>query len=41
METREGQPPCRFLLCCYGCIFRGTENLAQLCRNLGISDEVV
>jgi hypothetical protein len=26
-----------FLLGCYGCIFHGTGNLAQLCQNFGIS----
>jgi hypothetical protein len=26
-----------FLLGCYGCIFYGTANLAQLCENFGIS----
>ena len=25
-----------FLLGCYGCIFHGTGNSAQLCQNLGI-----
>jgi hypothetical protein len=25
-----------FWLCCYGCIFHGTENSAQLCQNFGI-----
>ena len=26
-----------FLLDCYGCIFHGTGNSAQLCQNFGIS----
>jgi len=26
-----------FLLGCYGCIFHGTGNSAQLCQNFGIS----
>ena len=28
-----------FLLGCYGCIFHGTRNSAQLCQNFGISGE--
>ena len=28
-----------FLLGCYGCIFHGTGNSAQLCQNFGISGE--
>jgi hypothetical protein len=30
-----------FLLGCYGCIFHGTGNLAQLCQNLGMSGGVL
>jgi len=29
-----------FLLGCYGCIFHGTGNSAQLCQNFGISEGV-
>ena len=36
-ETTQKCVKAVFLLGCYGCIFHGTRNLAQLCQNFGIS----